>query len=296
MKISTVENSFLDALKSLKRNRSLSFASIATVAATLFIFGVFLLIQVNLNVVMKSVESQLEVRVTLNKDITENQQTSIEDTLKKIVGVKTVKLETNKEALVNLQRQFGKDNQSLLEGLDKKNPLPFTFIVKVDKPEFIATVVKDVTGLPGVEEVKDGKDVVNTVMTVTNTIKLVGIGIFVILIAVSFFLIGNTIKLTVYSRRREIGIMKYIGATDWFIRAPFIVEGVLLGVFGALISDLVLYLLYSFIVSKAGVSFSFLQLVGPSYVFNALLWEFVAIGSIIGCLGSGFAVKKFLAV
>ena len=296
MKISSVEYSFIDAVKSLKRNRSLSFASIATVAATLFIFGVFLLIQVNLNVVMKGVESQLEVRVTLTKEITSDQQSTIESTLKKIDGVKTVTLETKEEALANLQRQFGENNKSLLQGLDKTNPLPYTFIVKVDKPDFISTVVKDVKNLPGVEEVKDGKEVVNTVMTVTRTINLIGLAIFIILIAVSFFLIGNTIKLTVYSRRREIGIMKYIGATDWFIRTPFIIEGVLLGVFGAIISDLLLYFLYSIIVSKAGVTFDFLQLISPLYVFNSLLWQFLLIGTIIGSLGSIFAVRKFLAV
>jgi cell division transport system permease protein len=296
MKISSIEYSFIDAVKSLKRNRSLSFASIATVAATLFIFGVFLLIQVNLNLVMRGVESQLEVRVTLTDNITSEQQSTIESTLKGINGVKTVTLETKEQALVNLQRQFGDNNKSLLQGLDKKNPLPFTFIVKVDKPDFIATVVKTVKDMPGVEEVKDGKEVVNTVMTVTRTIKFVGLGIVIILLAVSFFLIGNTIKLTVYSRRREIGIMKYIGATDWLIRTPFIIEGVLLGIVGAIVSDLLLYFLYGVIVSKAGVAFEFLQLVNPAYVFSSLLWEFLLIGIVIGSSGSVFAVRKFLAV
>ena len=296
MKISSVENSFVDALKSLRRNRSLSFASIATVTATLFIFGVFLLIQVNLNVVMKGVESQLEVRVTLTKEITNQEQSTLESTLKDMSGVKTVTLETKQQAFVNLQRQLGEKNKGSIVGLDKTDALPFTFIVKVDKADFIAAVVTGAKNLPGVEEVNDGKDVVNTVMAITKIINLIGVGIFIILIAVSFFLIGNTIKLTVYSRRREIEIMKYIGATDWFIRAPFIIEGVLLGVFGAIISDLLLYSLYSVIVSKAGVSYDFLQLVSTQYVFSSLLWEFLSIGSLIGCLGSIFAVRKFLAV
>lgn len=296
MKISSIENSFVDAAKSLKRNRSLSFASIATVAATLFIFGVFLLIQVNLNVVMSSVESKLEVRVTLTKEITPQEQATLESTLKNIGGVKTVTLETKEQAFANLQKQLGDKNKGLLTGLDKTNALPYTFIVKVDEPNFIATVTNDVKDMPGVENVSDGKEIVNTVMTIASTIKLIGLGIFIILIAVSFFLIGNTIKLTVYSRRREIGIMKYIGATDWFIRAPFVIEGVLLGCFGAIISDLILYFAYSIIVSKAGVSLEFLQLVSPLYVFSSLLWEFLAIGSIIGCSGSVFAVRKFLVV
>jgi len=296
MKISTIENSFIDALKSLKRNRSLSFASIATVAATLFIFGVFLLIQVNLNGAISDVESQLEVRVTLAKKITTEEQSTIESTLKKINGVKTVTLETREQAFINLKKQFGEKNKSLIEGLDKTDTLPFTFIVKVNKPEFIATVVKDVKDMPGVEEVRAGEDVVKTVINIVKAIRLIGIGIFVTLIAVSFFLIGNTIKLTVYSRRKEIGIMKYIGATDWFIRAPFVIEGMLLGIFGAMLSDLILYLLYSIIFSKVGVAFDSIQLITPTYIFSSLLWQFVAIGSVIGCSGSIFAVRKFLAV
>ena len=296
MKISTIENSFIDALKSLKRNRSLSFASVATVAATLFIFGVFLLIQVNLNGAINDVESQLEVRVTLTKKITTNEQSTIENTLKKINGVKTVTLETREQAYINLKKQFGEKNKSLIQGLDKTDTLPYTFIVKVNKPEFIATVVKNVKDMQGVEEVRAGEDVVKTVMNIVKAIRLIGIGIFVTLIAVSFFLIGNTIKLTVYSRRKEIGIMKYIGATDWFIRAPFVIEGMLLGIFGAMLSDLILYLLYSIIVSKVGVAFISLQLVTPTYIFSSLMWQFVAIGSVIGCSGSIFAVRKFLAV
>ncbi|MBC8063092.1 MAG: ABC transporter permease [Clostridiaceae bacterium] len=292
MKISSVENSFIDALKSLKRNRSLSFASIATVAATLFIFGVFLLLQVNLNAGVQGVQSELEVRVTMGKKITSDQQSTLEATLKNMTGVKSVTLETKEEALVNFKKRYG---ERLSQGLDKSNPLPYTFIIKVNQPEVIADVVKNSQGLPGVEDVSDGKEIVKTVMTITRTIKLTGLGIFLILIAVSFFLIGNTIKLTVFSRRREIGIMKYIGATDWFIRAPFIIEGVLLGVFGAILSDLLLYFLYSVIVSKTGAGNS-LQLISAQYVSSTLLFQFLLIGSFIGCLGSVFAVRKFLVV
>jgi cell division transport system permease protein len=296
MKISSVEYSFVDALKSLKRNRSLSAASVATVAATLFIFGVFILISTNLNQVMRGVESQLQVRIALNDDITNDQQKSIESTIKDVKGVAKVDYETKAQALANFKEQMGENNKDFLTGLDKSNPLPNTYIVNVDKPDIISDVVKQVKDLPGIYEIQDGREVVKTVTAITNTIKWVGAIIMFILVAVSFFLIGNTIKLTVFSRRREIGIMKYIGATDWFIRTPFIIEGIILGVFGAIVSNLALYGLYKLVVNKMGLTFAFIKFIAPSYVLGTMMWEFILFGVIIGAASSIFAVRKFLAV
>lgn len=296
MKISSVEYSFLDAVKSLKRNRSLSAASVATVAATLFIFGVFILISVNMNQVMHGVESQLQVKVAMNEDITNDEQKNLEAAIKSVDGIDKVDIETKEQALANFKAQLGDNNKDILAGLDKTNALPSSYIVTVKKPTYISDVVKKIKGMPGIYQIEDGRDIVKTVTAITNTVKWVGGFILLILVVVSFFLIGNTIKLTVYSRRREIGIMKYIGATDWFIRTPFIIEGVILGVLGGVVSDLVLYGLYKLLVNKMGLTFAFIRFINPSYVLGTMMWEFALFGVIIGAAGSIFAVRKFLAV
>ena len=296
MKISSVEYSFLDAIKSLRRNRSLSAASVATVAATLFIFGVFILISVNMNQIMHGVESQLQVKIAMNEEITNDQQKNLEDAIKSVDGIDKVEIETKEQALANLKEQLGDNSKEILSGFDKKNPLLSSYIVKVKKPAVISDVVKKVKDMPGIYEIEDGRSIVKTVTTITSTVKWIGGSILLILVVVSFFLIGNTIKLTVYSRRREIGIMKYIGATDWFIRTPFIIEGVILGVLGGVISDFVLYGLYKLIVNKMGLTFAFIRFVNPYYVLGTMMWQFTLFGVIIGAAGSIFAVRKFLAV
>ncbi|GLC29664.1 permease-like cell division protein FtsX [Clostridium omnivorum] len=296
MKINTYKHFLLDALRNLRRNRTLSTASAATVAASLFILGVFLLTILNVNVAIKDVESKVEVKVFLKEDIKMNEQSDIEKAIKDTAGVVDVTFESKNDALKKLQEQLGEENKDLVQGLEKDNPMPTSFIVKVEKPEMVTTVVDKVKGMPGIDSIKDGRQLVDKIMSVVNTIKWVGIAIFLLLIGVSLFLIGNTIKLTVYSRRREIGIMKYIGATDWFIRWPFIMEGVLLGVLGALLSLILLYFAYRFAYVKLMSQVVTMQFIRPSYVLSIISWEFLLSGILIGGVGSIMAIRKFLTV
>jgi cell division transport system permease protein len=150
--------------------------------------------------------------------------------------------------------------------------------------------------MPGIETIKDAKEVVDKIIAITNAIRWVGIVIFAILIGVSLFLIGNTIKLTVYARRREIGIMKYIGATDWFIRWPFVLEGMFIGILGALFATLILYYGYRYIFVKMSSQIVMMQLINPAYVYNVIFGEFILGGIFIGVLGSIMAIRKFLSV
>lgn len=296
MKISTYKHFLLDALRNLRRNRTLSTASAATVAASLFILGVFLLTILNVNVAIKDVESKVEVKVFLKEDIKMNEQSDIEKAIKDTAGVVDVTFESKNDALKKLQEQLGEENKDLVQGLERDNPMPTSFIVKVEKPEMVTTVVDNVKGMPGIDSIKDGRQLVDKIMSVVNTIKWVGVAIFLLLIGVSLFLIGNTIKLTVYSRRREIGIMKYIGATDWFIRWPFIMEGILLGILGALLSLILLYFAYRFAYIKLMSQVVTMQFIRPSYVLSIISWEFLLSGILIGGVGSIMAIRKFLTV
>jgi len=296
MKISTLKYFMKDAFNSLKRNITVSSASIATVAATLFILGIFMLTLLNVNQGIVSVESQVEVKIFLKDDITTAQKKELETKVKAVAGVTAVTYESKEQALANFKEQLGDQNQSLVEGLEKDNPMPSSYIVKVNEPNTITAVVQAVKDKAYILSIKDGREIVNKIISITNTIKWVGSAIFLILIGVSLFLIGNTIKIIVYSRRREIGIMKYIGATDWFIRWPFIIEGVVLGVVGALIADGILFYAYKVVFAKVTTGLLMMQLVPVSYVYTYILGLFVLAGALIGAIGSAISIRKFLAV
>ena len=297
MKINTMKFFVEDAFKGLKRNKTLSIASMATVAATLFILGVFILLILNVNQGVKSLESKVELKVFLTDDIKINEKTALENKIKGSEGVVDVQFEDKAQALANMKKQLGNQGNALLDGLDKDNPIPASYTVKVTKPEMLSKVSGNIKDMPGIYQIKDQKDLADKISKIVASLKLVAVIMFVILFLVSLFLIGNTIKLTVYSRRREIGIMKYIGATDWFIRWPFIIEGVSIGVFGSLLSTLLLYWMYNSIYVKFyQAMYGMMQLVSPSYLYGTNLIVFVLIGIIIGSCGSMMAIRKFLAV
>ncbi|MDV4152511.1 permease-like cell division protein FtsX [Clostridium sp. AL.422] len=296
MKLNTIKYFFIDAFKSLKRNRTLSVAAMITVLITFFIFGTFILLGLNFNKAIEDVASKLEIKVYLDNDIKLIDQREIEIKLNELDGVKEVIYESKEEAFVNLKDML-KDNQGLLEGYDlKDNPLPSSFIVKLEEPEYASQITEAVKDMTGVEDISNQQDMIDTISSFVDGVRIAGLILFVVFIGVSIFLITNTTKITVYSRRKEVGIMKYVGATDWFIRWPFIIEGMIIGVVGSLFSSILLYLLYRGIF-KYIVSHMFLvSLVSPSFVLGTLLWGFLAGGAVIGAIGSMVALRKFLDV
>lgn len=297
MKPSTIKLFIVDALKSLKRNKTISIASIATVMATLFVLGAFVMILLNVKVGITDVESQVEAQVFLNDDIKIDDQKNILDKLNKTPEIVSISFQTKSQALDQWKKELGSKNKELLSGMEENNPLPNAYIVKVKSPEDITKVESAMKGAKGIYEISDGRDIVNKISAVTKTIQWVGIILFLILIGVSLFLISNTIKLTVYARRREIGIMKYIGATDWFIRWPFIIEGMVIGLFGAIVADITIYYAYVFIYGKATSFVSMMiNLVSPMYFITNLSWAFILGGIFIGALGSILSIRKFLIV
>ncbi|MBD5637121.1 ABC transporter permease [Clostridium botulinum] len=296
MKISTLKYFVVDSIKGLRRHKTLSTASIATVAATLFILGVFLLSIMNVKQAVTEVESKVEATIVLKDNIKTEQEKAIKDKINSITGVEKVSYESKKDALNKFKKQLGEDNKSLAEGLEKENPLPNSIIVRVEKPELVSKVVGSIKNMEGIDQIKDGKEIVDKITKITNTLKWMGLVLFLILIGVSLFLIGNTIKITVYSRKREIGIMKYIGATDWFIRWPFVFEGIIIGILGAIIAILLLYYGYKGVYTKASAGLIFVNLLNPGYVLSSILWIFVLVGIVIGAVGSILSIRKFLSV
>lgn len=297
MKFNTLKYFFVDAFKSLKRNRTLSIAAMITVLITFFIFGTFMLIGLNFNKAIEDVASKVEIKVNLNEDIKLIDQREIQLKLEEQSGVKEVVYESKEEAFLNFKERL-KDNPGLLQGFDlQNNPLPSSFIVKLEDPIYAEDIAKAVEGMSGVEDIsKQQQEMIDTISSFIDGVRIAGVVLFVVFVGVSIFLITNTTKITVYSRRREVGIMKFVGATDWFIRWPFIIEGMIIGFVGSLLASLLLYFLYKSIFGYIVSTMFLVSLVPPSFILGILTWGFLAGGTIIGALGSIVALRKFLDV
>ena len=296
MKINTTKYFISDALKSIKRNRTISIAAMVTVLITFFVFGTFILVALNFNNAIEDVASKVELKVYLNDEIKLVDQREIEIKLGEQPGVKEVIYESREEAFNTFQESLA-DNPGLLQGYTlKNNPLPSSFIVKLENPESATAISESVKEMVGVENVSSQQEVINTITKFVDGFKILGMGLFILFIAVSIFLITNTIKLTVYSRRREVGIMKFVGATDWFIRWPFIIEGIIIGAIGSLASSGLLFFAYKFVVKAIVTNMFYVSLVPVTFVFSTLIWIFLAGGMVIGAIGSFAALRKFLVV
>lgn len=297
MKISTFKYYIIDALKSIKRNRTISLASVITVTTTLFIMGVFILLMQNVNIGMKNVESQVKIQVFLNDNITSKDQNNLDQKLGNISGVKSFKFEDKSEALEKFNEQVSENNSSLLNNYNSSNnPLPNSYIVELENPEMSQQVISAIENMPGIESIGNDQKFTNKLITLSKNVKWIGLALFILMVLVSIFLISNTIKLTIYSRRREIGIMKFVGATDWFIRWPLIIEGAIIGLLGAVCSNILVYYLYKLVFIKINENLLLINLLSPSYITQTLQWQFILIGILIGSVGSFWSLIKFLKV
>ncbi|OOM16621.1 cell division protein FtsX [Clostridium saccharobutylicum] len=296
MKINTISYYFKDAFTSLKRNKTISIASIITVLITFFVLGIFMLVANNINKGIDTVQNKVELKIFLKDDIKLIDQREIEIKLRDIDGVKDVVYQSKEDEYKNFQNTTN-GNDGLLQGYTlQNNPFSASFTVKLNSPEYASTVTEQIKDLQGIETIGDQQDIVDKVVSIVKGVKFVGFGLFVILVGVSIFLIMNTTKLTVYSRRREVGIMKFVGATDWFIRWPFVIEGMVIGLVGSILSCILLFFTYKWLFSWIASHMVFVTLVSTSYVLTSLLWQFIIGGVIVGGIASVIALRKFLDV
>lgn len=298
MKIRSFGYLMKEGFKNLWRNRMMSLASIGSVTATLIILGMIFILMININSLAQGAKDQFDtIQVYLEEGITGEEIGQAGEKISAINGIKEVKFESKEEALKNMKEQWG-EHGYLLEGLEK-NPLPDSYIVYLEDIEYSTAVVNEIQALENIEEVKFYKDIIDKMIGITNFIKIVGLVIIVILIAISTFIIGNTIKLTVAARRKEITIMKYVGATNWFIRWPFFFEGTLLGLMGATIATTIIYFTYDYlygIISNQLYVVVTAYILPASYILSSLVYIFVVLGAGIGALGSIMSMRKHLRV
>lgn len=295
MKINTINYLIGDAFKSLKRNKTISIASVLTVLITFLVLGIFLLIAQNASLMINGLQDKIEIQVFLTKDIKLVEEREIQVKIREQAGVEKVTYESAEDAY----NKVLESNPNFLSGYTlEKNPFPASYIVKISDADKIDNIIKAIKDLPGVESIENQQDIVGTIQSIVKGTRIIGIVLFIVLIAVSVFLIMNTTKLTVYSRRKEVGIMKFVGATDWFIRWPFIIEGMVIGLAGAVLSSLVLFGLYKVAVGKllSTLVVSSITVIEPSSVLTVMLFEFALGGIVIGGIASFLALRKFLKV
>jgi cell division transport system permease protein len=295
MKIRTLEYFIREAVSSLRRNGLMSIASVSTVALSLLILGLFLVMVLNLNHLASVLESQVQISVYLQDTLNEKDIREVGTRITKLPGVTLVTFVSKEDAMTRFKQRLG-EQQGLLAALGDSNPLPNAFEVKVDGPERVKLVAQAIGQLKGVENAKFGQEVVEHLFNLTKIIRWFGLLLIVFLALAALFIISNTIRITVFARRKEIGIMKYVGATDWFIRWPFLIEGMILGFCGALISVFLLTETYGILTDKVYESLAFLPLI-PRYPFIMnISIVLVVVGTIIGALGSTLSLRRFMKV
>ena len=294
-----------EGAKSVFRNGWMSVASITSIVVSLFILGVFILLVLNVNALADKADSKVQVSTYLNLNVSQKLRETIQKEIQIMPEVKSVRFVSKDEGMKELTENFGEEGKDLLQGFTDKdtNPLPDSFVVEVFEPTTVPFVADKINALnethaeKPIMRVKYGEGTVETLFKITRTVRNIGFIFVAGLGLMSMFLISNTIRVTILARRREISIMKLVGATNNFIRWPFFVEGALIGFIGSLITIGVLFFGYSrlhaSVMSDITLSQSLIPLGDIWHLLGGLI---LLLGMLIGIWGSTMSIRKFLKV
>ncbi len=297
LNLSKLKYSFSEAKKNVTRNGLMSVASLFTIASCLIILGVFAILSVNVNSITEQVKDQCEIQLYINTDATEERVAQIGQEIEKIENVKGVTLFTKQQTLDYAINDMFDGNETMLEGFREDNPFSDSYKIVLSDIEKTGETAETLESIPDVEKVVNKQDVVSAVISISGAIKKFSIVIMIILLMVAIVIISNTVKLTVFNRRKEINIMKYIGATDRFIRIPFVLEGMIIGFLGAVVAFLVVFWGYFAILKyMEGIHFNVFEFVGIWGITPFIAVIFVIFGSLIGVVGSAISMRKHLHV
>lgn len=288
-----------EGFKNVTHNKKSAGASLAIMCATMLIFGLFFIVIENINYLVKTIETEQGMQVFIEKDATDAQIEEIGNNLKKIDGINKVTYVSKEDALNQVKEKL-KNKQNLLAGWDEDNPFRASYYVTLTDLSQNNAVQEQINKIENVAEISSKNDTINGLISVANVVRVISITILTMLVIISIFIISNTIKLAVHARRKEISIMKYVGATDGFIRWPFIVEGIIIGLLAATLSLLIIGAVYyaggnalanTVVLQKVGYT-----LLSFSDMITLLVVVYLALGIGIGTLGSSISMRKYLKV
>jgi len=294
MKLQTFKYFLKDGFNNIFINKTMAAASISIVVAALTVVGIFFTITLNITYISKQIEDVINIRIYVDKQ-REDILGIIEYKIKTNPYIESYKFISSQQALEEFKKQLGKRGY-LLEGFEKDNPLRPSFEVKLKKLEYAEKVKEDFLKTEGVGDVYCPSDTINKLKNLNNLIKLICSVLIIALFIVAVFIISNAIKLTMIARRREISIMKYIGATNWFIRWPFVIEGFIIGIIGAVLSLALVIIIYNWTVNYISYIITFVSFLDISEFKRSLLALYVLIGGFIGVVGSIVSIRRYLKV
>jgi cell division transport system permease protein len=294
MKPRTIGRHFRESLKSLGRNGWMTFASVSAVTVTLLLVGVFVVLMLNMNKIATDIEKDVEVRVLVELGTEKPQVEELQTKIEQINGIESIEFSSKEDELRNLMEDMGEDFRLF----EQENPLYDVYVVKAEDPLETKRIANEIKDFENVNDALYGEAKIERLFSFLQMSRNVGLVLIIGLLFTAMFLISNTIKITIVARRKEIEIMKLVGATNWFVRWPFILEGLWLGILGSIIPiatvSIGYYYAYQFIEPKLRTSFmQILEYTPFIYQVNFLI---ILMGCLIGAWGSFMSVRKFLRV
>lgn len=293
MKVNRFSYYIKQSSKSFRQNKLMSIASVTTTFAALFILGIFLLLTLNINHWVDDFSRNCQIQVFISDDLNEQEYDALGSRILRITSVERVEKYT-KEQIFEEMRIKLKDKANILDGLEDDNPFRNSYKITLSDLSNTKSVIEQLETIQAIEAITDFQESATLVVKVGDTLKTFSFWLMILLFAISAFIVSNSIKVSLYARRREINIMKYIGATDWFIRWPFVIEGIIIGIWGAILCFATIWLAYTGICTKIPT-----ELFTPlpfSAVWIPLIIAFILVGIIIGALGSILSIRKHLKV
>lgn len=269
-------------------------ASVGVLVACMVIIGTAYLFSQNVSNFMQQIEQQNEIVAFIDDNVPEEDYQGLQMKIESINGVSSVDFVTKEEALEDYRKTLGEDGSYLDAFTDENNPLRNSFAITIDDLSLFEEASKQISSLEEIARVRDTQETVSVLISLRKVVNVLGIWIMLILGLVSLFIISNTIKIAMYNRRTEISIMKYVGATNWFIRWPFIFEGLFIGITAASICFALQWYIYNYLLRSLFEGISFVQLLPFSALYLDIIIVFVAIGVIVGVFGSITSIRKYL--
>ena len=279
-----------ESLASLIRNRLVNTGAVGLLITCLVMTGAFAMFMTNINLMVDEIGAVNEVSLYIDENAPEGTAAEVEEEIKKIGNVASVKYVSKEDALESLRDDFG----DLLNGLEEDNPLRDGFVVELSDQEFIEETVSALGKIKGVAKISYNGDVASKFVNVRNFIAMLGIGVIVVLGVVSVLIVSYSVRISAYTKREEIEIMKIVGATNMFVRAPFIFEGIILGIIGAAVSYGIVVLVYLKVFVPGIEKLNFVTALPFSEFAGPLVFVYVAAGVLMGLFGGTFAINRYL--
>ena len=288
-----------EGFSNVLKNKKGTMSSLITMICTMFMFGVAFAIGENVNYIMNQVQQEQGIEVFILNDATDEEVTKLGENIKKIDGVSTTTFKSKQEALDSVKESF-KEYPEAIAGYENDYIFPASYVVKLTDLSKAEEVEKAISEMDSVKNIRSSNDTINTLLKIANGVKIAIAAVFAGFLIIAITIISNTIKLTVHARRKEISIMKYVGATNSFIRGPFMVEGIIIGLMAACITIILITFTYDGVVTKIESS-QVLQamnvvLLQYAEILKSIIIVFLILGVGIGMIGSGLSMKKYLEV